>query len=625
MNADARVQPHPQPASDLAQAIYFRSGEHALFGWLHRPTRAPVAGVGLVICSPFGYEGTCAHRSIRTFANAAVELGVPTLRFDYLGTGDSADIDPQADQLEIWTQDVLAAIAELKRSTGVDKVCLLGIRLGALLAVLAAQKDKAIDSIILIAPIVNGRRYVREITITRRAAQVTAKPSRVSPGAGISALIQENHGIEVSGFSLSASTVAALSLIDLSTITTPPAASTLIIDSEYLSSARGWADVMASTADRVQYVVLPGLVKMIMASPLRAVVPRAMVDAARDWLQGMLVHVRGSDFASATETLPVLSLPDLGSAEQSSITERPVFIASKTMLFGIVSEPRLTAGPRRGVLLLNSGADYHIGANRLHVSLARRWARLGYVVLRLDLSGLGDSGTSEGCTDDDVFPATAIADTRAAADFLRNRYSIDSMTIGGVCSGAYHALRAAVEDVAVNQILMVNPQNFFWKKGMQIDELQLAEVVRYPSLYLQRVFSRQEWRKLFNGEVRLLRVLRVYINRVFLAVDSTVREIARRMAIRLPNDLGADLEDVAAKGVRMVFVFARGEAGISLLHLQGGSSVERLGDRCRVHILDGGDHIFSQRVNRDLMENVLTEELSGGSAPKIIPRRASSN
>ena len=48
------------------------------------------------------------------------------------------EIDPQADQLEVWTRDALAAAQELRRRSGVTQICFLGVRLGALLATLAA-------------------------------------------------------------------------------------------------------------------------------------------------------------------------------------------------------------------------------------------------------------------------------------------------------------------------------------------------------------------------------------------------------------------------------------------------------------------------------------------------------
>src|SRR5271169_3217157 len=81
--------------SSMGQAIYFDSGKQTLFGWLHRPPAAATANLGLVICKPFGYEALCSHRGLRAFAEAAAALGIPTLRVDYLGTGDSAEIDPQ--------------------------------------------------------------------------------------------------------------------------------------------------------------------------------------------------------------------------------------------------------------------------------------------------------------------------------------------------------------------------------------------------------------------------------------------------------------------------------------------------------------------------------------------------
>jgi pimeloyl-ACP methyl ester carboxylesterase len=279
------------------------------------------------------------------------------------------------------------------------------------------------------------------------------------------------------------------------------------------------------------------------------------------------------------------------------------------LLFGIVTQPAANEIRRRAVVLLNAGADHHIGASRLYVSMARRWAQHGYVVLRMDLGGVGDSGTRPGRTDDDVFPQEALADIGEAIDFLRDRYGIRDVTLAGLCSGGYHALRAAVAGLPVNRILMVNPQNYFWRPGESLQGLQLAEVVHNPGVYRERVMSLAAWKRILTGKVNILRIVKIYLQRPILAAESKVRDVARRLSIRLPYDLGSELEEVVARGVRVVFVFARGEPGIELLKLQAGNSVKRLGERCRIHILNAGDHVFTRSGPRAVMEKVVSDEL----------------
>jgi hypothetical protein len=184
------------------------------------------------------------------------------------------------------------------------------------------------------------------------------------------------------------------------------------------------------------------------------------------------------------------------------------------------------------------------------------------------------------------------------------------MTLAGLCSGGYHALRAAVAALPVNRILLVNPQNFFWRQGDSLQDLQLYEVVHNPGLYKERVFSVGAWRRLLTGQVNLLRIVKIYAQRPVLALQSSLRYVARRLRIHLPNDLGWELEEVAARGIQMTMVFARGEPGLELLRIQGGSSaVRRLGDKCRLRILDSGDHTFSHRGPRAVLEEVLSLEL----------------
>lgn len=419
---------------------------------------------------------------------------------------------------------------------------------------------------------------------------------------------QSPESLEVGGFSFSAATLSALALTDIDGMEPPDVSRMLVIDGDTQPTSRGWAEKLSRSGIPTRYVALPGLVEMIMTAPQFASIPRQMIAEMQAWLpqfsgdSSQAGGVAGTHFAAGSgRSGTVMHLPESGLSGDGMPFERPVFLTSAPRLFGIVTEPPEGEPRQRAVILLNAGADYHIGASGMYVGLARRWAKRGYVVLRMDLAGLGDSGTRPGRPEDEIFPPAAIDDIRAAIDWMRSHYSVKDITLGGVCSGAYHALRAAAAALLVNRILMVNPENFFWKEGMTVKDMQMAELVRNPGLYREN-FSAAAWKKLTAGQVNVRYILKIYVHRLLLAVESTFRDLARYMRIRVPGDLGWELEQIGKRGVQVVFVFARGEPGIDLLEILGGLSVKRLGSLCKVHIIDSADHVFSRSGPRAILE-----------------------
>jgi alpha-beta hydrolase superfamily lysophospholipase len=607
MSANPDPGPRSEPSGDMADALYFDSGVHRLFGWYHRPPPDKTANFGVVVCKPFGYEAICAHRSVRAFSEAAARLGAPTLRFDYAGTGDSSEIDPQADQFEIWIQDVIAAVGELRRLGGVHRVYLLGFRLGALLATLAAARcSAAVAGLVLVAPILSGRRYVRELRTMRLAASIGSE----STGDAATA---DAGFMEVSGFVFSAATMAAFANVSLKLQGMPSSADLLVIDGTSMPVARAWSEELRGAGVRATYLALPGLVEMLMTAPHFASIPTEMIGAMHNWFTQLADGSAAKDgqdqgIDPQIHRLTDMDLPPAGS-QGTLITERPLFLTSETLLFGIVTEPAQGATRHRAVILINAGADYHIGPSAMYVALARRWARSGCVVLRMDLGGIGDSGTRPGRPDNEVFPPEALDDIRAAVEWLRSRYGVRDITLGGLCSGAYHTLQAAVAAIPVNRAVMVNPETFFWREGMSIYDRQTAELVRQPSAYRSKMLSAAVWKRLLSGRINVRYVFGTYAGRIALALGAKFRNVARGLRIVLPNDLGLQLEETAARGVRLIFVFSRGEPGIDLLQLQGGTSLKRLADRCRIHIIDNADHVFSKMESRMALERILSDEL----------------
>jgi pimeloyl-ACP methyl ester carboxylesterase len=135
--------------------------------------------------------------------------------------------------------------------------------------------------------------------------------------------------------------------------------------------------------------------------------------------------------------------------------QRVVRFGTVTPLAGILTEP-VGGAPRDrpAVIILNSGILHHVGANRLHVQLARRLAELGFATLRFDFSGLGDS---EPRRDSRPFEESGPLETREAIDYVSRTVGSPSAILMGLCSGADAAHLAALDDERVSGLGLLDP------------------------------------------------------------------------------------------------------------------------------------------------------------------------
>lgn len=115
----------------------------------------------------------------------------------------------------------------------------------------------------------------------------------------------------------------------------------------------------------------------------------------------------------------------------------------------------LPSGPARdvGVLLCNAGVIHRIGPHRLNVKLARHLASQGFAVLRMDLSGQGDSRTTASSLS---FDRQAVADLRAGMDHLGRAAGTRRFALAGICSGAHHGVATALEDERLQALWLMD-------------------------------------------------------------------------------------------------------------------------------------------------------------------------
>jgi len=448
-------------------------------GWLYLPQEKAPSREAIVFFPAFGVEDLATRSSLARLACSLAEAGHPVLRFDLPGTGDSLGDWENGASINAWVEAGQQAVHAIRRWSGSRPTSLLGLRLGGLIASLVAQKlqeeGDSIAGLALLAPIFDGRQYMRELR----------------------ALSDGSSPLTIAGFPINEElrqTVAAITPGQF----TKPLAQRIFLGVP--NTGKHLTDLEPRWRENVPVNSLPypDLAEHI-GNPTMSRAPVEMFRQLQEWF-GALPPVS----SAAKESF-------IGKATLTgdSYQEEGEVLAVENGLAGIWCNP-LQALPNTPIVIFcNAGRNPHTGWARSAVSLARRLAEHGIASLRFDLAGLGDSPVMEKPPEELLYSKAGIPQLRAVLDAVEQRHGTGrAICLVGACSGGYLAFHEAVHDPRVGSLVLVNVQRFIWQAGTSL-QASMRTGGRSTTAYRQRAFSLDTWKRLFRGDVNLGTVTRV--------------------------------------------------------------------------------------------------------------------
>lgn len=231
----------------------FGAPTRRMMGIFHPAGSSPASGAAVLICLPFGHELLRSQRFFRILCDRLARAGHPTLRFDYYGCGDSLGEDLDG-ELDGWAEDVGAAHDELRRLAPGRPIVWVGARLGATLALMAANGGNSTPTRVLAwDPVIDGTAYLEELRIAHVDA-VARSYCVPDPRAGKLLAARSNAGpAELLGTELSPELCRQLAALNAVNLRVSARHDTMVLADPDDAPVRQWADAQAARELPVQF------------------------------------------------------------------------------------------------------------------------------------------------------------------------------------------------------------------------------------------------------------------------------------------------------------------------------------------------------------------------------------
>ncbi|MGH2940681.1 MAG: hypothetical protein ACRDPE_21475 [Solirubrobacterales bacterium] len=578
-----------------SRPFHLTAGDAAVFAVHDAPPSGAEGRAPVLICSPWGWDDVASYRARREWARRLAAAGHHTLRLDLPATGNSDGRPSEEGVVDAWVMAIAAAGGWLAAAAGAASVAAVGLGLGGLLGLQAAEDGAPIAAMALWGVPGSGRRFVRETRAFAALQSWTADPD-FDPGVA-------EGWIEAGGFGLSPGTIEALATL------APPERfgalrSVLALERDGIPVEPKLLERLGAAGVAVESAPGGGWGEFV-SHPERSELPDAVAIRFGSWLEGLDLPVATA--APSPWADPVSASLRAWDARETAVT----LSAPWGETVGVLAEPEAGGDGDLCAVFLNAGAVRSVGPSRLWTETARDWAAAGVPSLRLDLEGIGEAdGEPAGeLRVADFYALRYIDQVRGVLDECERRGWGRRFLLVGLCAGGYWAFQTAVADERVVAAFTINAGALRWHPDLL--------TLRAARLGGGRAREGDYWRKLLRGEVergKVAAMMRSMVRRAGLAL---ARPFGRTHSQRLTAGIEADLDRLGADGKHVLLAFSAKEP------LGGEVEADGLDRRKRPGIdfatLPGSDHTLrppvAQRAFHELLDAELSRLRDGVSTP----------